>query len=42
MKTTTNTIKRHKKECCECGAEIKEQRESIIYECERCMTQKAE
>lgn len=28
---------RSKKECRECGAEIQEQRESIVYECERCM-----
>lgn len=35
MQTTYGT--RTKKECRECGAEIQEQRESIVYECERCM-----
>jgi hypothetical protein len=25
------------KECCECGCEIKEQFESFLYLCERCM-----
>lgn len=33
---------RSKKECRECGSEIKEQRESIVYECERCMGNKEE
>lgn len=42
MKTTKPYETRFKKECRECGCEIKEQRESIIYECERCMGQKAE
>lgn len=33
---------RPKKECRECGCEIHEQRESIIYECERCIANKDE
>ncbi|AIY05531.1 hypothetical protein Plano_1566 [Planococcus sp. PAMC 21323] len=37
MKTTKTFEKRSMKECRECGCEIKEQQQSIIYECERCM-----
>ncbi|AIY06148.1 hypothetical protein Plano_2183 [Planococcus sp. PAMC 21323] len=37
MKNTQTFKKRTKKECRECGCEIKERRESIIYECERCI-----
>ena len=37
MKHTQTYETRSKKECRECGCEIKEQRESIIYECERCI-----
>ena len=42
MKKTPAYGNRSKKECRECGCEIKEQRESIVYECERCMGQKVE
>ncbi|RNF38381.1 protein YhfH [Planococcus salinus] len=42
MKTMKTFETRAKKECQECGNEIKEQRESIVYECERCMGQRAE
>lgn len=42
MKTTKNYETRTKKECRECGCEIKEQNQSIIYECERCMCNKEE
>ncbi len=42
MKTTKKYEARAKKECCECGCEIKEQHQSIIYECERCMCNKDE
>lgn len=37
MKNTQTYETRSKKECRECGCEIKERRESIIYECERCI-----
>lgn len=30
------------KECMACGAEIREQFESILFECERCMNLQAE
>ncbi|MGK7376198.1 protein YhfH [Planococcus sp. 1R117A] len=42
MKTMNTFEARTKKECRECGCEIKERRESIIYECERCIGQKEE
>lgn len=42
MKTLKTFEACSKKECRECGCEIKEQRESIIYECERCIGQKEE
>ena len=42
MKPMTTHETRSKKECRECGCEIKEQRESIIYECERCIGNKDE
>ena len=31
-----------KKECRECGCEIKEQHESYLYECEHCMRSQEE
>lgn len=37
MNSIQNYETRSKKECRECGCEIKEHRESIIYECERCI-----
>ncbi|WP_197681395.1 YhfH family protein [Planococcus donghaensis] len=37
MKNTQTFETRTKKECRECGCVIKERRESIIYECERCI-----
>ena len=42
MKNRQTHETRSKKECRECGCEIKEQRESIIYECERCSANKDE
>ncbi|WP_222433892.1 YhfH family protein [Planococcus sp. CPCC 101016] len=42
MKNMQTHAARSKKECRECGCEIKEQRESIIYECERCIGNKEE
>lgn len=31
------TINRQEKHCTECGYQIIEQRESVLYECERCI-----
>jgi len=42
MKPTKTYETRTMKECRECGCEIKEQQQSIIYECERCMCNKDE
>lgn len=42
MKNMQTYGMRPKKECQECGCEIKEQRESIVYECERCSANKDE
>jgi ribosomal protein L37AE/L43A len=42
MKNMQTYEARSMKECRECGCEIKEQRESIIYECERCSANKDE
>ncbi|HSI67660.1 MAG TPA: YhfH family protein [Planococcus sp. (in: firmicutes)] len=42
MKNMQTHETRTRKECRECGCEIKEQRESIIYECERCIASQAE
>lgn len=42
MKNMLTYETRTRKECRECGCEIKERRESIIYECERCIANKDE
>ena len=42
MKHKQTQATRSKKECQECGGEIKEQREAIIYECKRCIRNKDE
>ena len=44
VKMETLEFYRHlpEKECRECGSEIKEQHESYLYECERCMSKHEE
>ena len=43
FKMETNTHKNQtKKECCECGCEIKEHTESYLYLCERCINHEHE